>query len=141
MNEVKFNTQICTTREQSERLLAMGLNPETADMHWHYTNSRSESLKWRLEPYRLTTRKNFFGKIDRLAILQRKRTDGTPMTGDEVWLMYNNKAVSSRIFRIEVKVDLHLSARIIYLLSGSNIDEFYSEDKLFRTKEELLKSL
>ena len=85
MNEVKFNTQICTTREQSQRLLELGLNPETADMHWHYTNSRSESLKWRLEPYRLTTRGNFFGKIDRLAILQRKRTDGTPMTGDEVF--------------------------------------------------------
>ena len=82
---MEFNTQICTTREQSERLLAMGLNPETADMHWHYTNSRSESLKWRLEPYRLTTRENFFGKIDRLAILQRKRADGTPMTGDEVF--------------------------------------------------------
>ena len=28
-----FNTQICTTREQSERLLAMGLKPETADMY------------------------------------------------------------------------------------------------------------
>lgn len=30
---MEFNTQICTTREQSERLLSMGLNPETADMH------------------------------------------------------------------------------------------------------------
>lgn len=29
---MEFNTQICTTREQSERLLAMGLKPETADM-------------------------------------------------------------------------------------------------------------
>ena len=27
-----FNSQICTTREQSERLLALGLNKETADM-------------------------------------------------------------------------------------------------------------
>ena len=61
--------------------------------------------------------------------------------GDDVWLLYNNKAVSSRIFRIEVKVDLHLSARIKYYLSGSDIAEFYSEDKLFPTKEELLKSL
>ena len=26
-----FNSQICTTREQSERLLALGLNKETAD--------------------------------------------------------------------------------------------------------------
>lgn len=29
---MKFNSQICTTKEQSERLLALGLNTETADM-------------------------------------------------------------------------------------------------------------
>ena len=34
--ETKFNSQICTTREQSERLLALGLKKETADMHWAY---------------------------------------------------------------------------------------------------------
>ena len=33
-----FNSQICTTREQSERLLALGLKKETADMH-HYRYS------------------------------------------------------------------------------------------------------
>ena len=32
--ETKFNSQICTTREQSERLLALGLKKETADMVW-----------------------------------------------------------------------------------------------------------
>lgn len=32
MSEMKFNSQICTSREQSERLLALGLKPETADM-------------------------------------------------------------------------------------------------------------
>lgn len=32
---MKFNSQICTTREQSERLLTLGLKKETADMH-HY---------------------------------------------------------------------------------------------------------
>lgn len=31
MNE-KFNSQICTTKEQSQRLLDLGLKPETADM-------------------------------------------------------------------------------------------------------------
>lgn len=30
--ETKFDSQICTTREQSERLLALGLKKETADM-------------------------------------------------------------------------------------------------------------
>ena len=33
-----FNSQICTTREQSELLLALGLKKETADMH-HYRYS------------------------------------------------------------------------------------------------------
>ena len=34
--ETKFNfkSQICSTREQSERLLALGLKKETADMRW-----------------------------------------------------------------------------------------------------------
>ena len=30
-----INSQICTTREQSERLLALGLKKETADMTIH----------------------------------------------------------------------------------------------------------
>lgn len=29
---MKFNSQICTTKEQSERLIALGLKKETADM-------------------------------------------------------------------------------------------------------------
>ena len=32
---MKFNSQICTSRSQSERLLALGLKRETSDMH-HY---------------------------------------------------------------------------------------------------------
>ena len=36
MNE-KFNSQVCTTKEQSQRLLDLGLKPETADMV--YTNA------------------------------------------------------------------------------------------------------
>ena len=35
---MKFNSQICTTREQSERLLALGLKKETADMTIHIKN-------------------------------------------------------------------------------------------------------
>lgn len=34
----KFNSQICTSIEQSQRLLELGLNPETADcQHFAYT--------------------------------------------------------------------------------------------------------
>ena len=31
---MNFKSQICTTKEQSERLLALGLRKETADMGW-----------------------------------------------------------------------------------------------------------
>lgn len=31
---MNFNSQICTTEEQSERLLALGLKKETADMYY-----------------------------------------------------------------------------------------------------------
>ena len=38
MSELKFNSQICTTKEQSQRLLDLGLKPETADcFHWNYS--------------------------------------------------------------------------------------------------------
>ena len=33
--ETKFNSQICTSREQSERLLKLGLKKETADMMYY----------------------------------------------------------------------------------------------------------
>lgn len=34
MKNLIFNTQICTTIEQSKRLLELGLKPETSDMHY-----------------------------------------------------------------------------------------------------------
>lgn len=33
---MKFNSQICTTKEQSERLLALGLKKGTADCCWSF---------------------------------------------------------------------------------------------------------
>ena len=48
--ETKFNfySQICTTREQSERLLALGLKKETADMFWTEVWKYNEETS---EPY------------------------------------------------------------------------------------------
>lgn len=34
---MEFNSQICTSREQSKRLLALGLKAETADCCWIYS--------------------------------------------------------------------------------------------------------
>ena len=39
---MNFKSQICTTKEQSERLLALGLKKETADMKYPY----GEEIYW-----------------------------------------------------------------------------------------------
>ena len=45
---MKFNSQICTSRSQSERLLALGLKKETADMlHYQYTDGG----RWNIEAH------------------------------------------------------------------------------------------
>ena len=46
--EMKFNSQICTTREQSERLLALGLKKETADMHYSTDHRGNVRQLWLL---------------------------------------------------------------------------------------------
>lgn len=78
-----MTTQICTTVEQSERLLEAGVNPQTADMTYHHKNSRVPALEWELRcmPPVLRTSMN----IDRLVSPRYKNINGTPMTGEEVF--------------------------------------------------------
>ena len=44
----EFNSQICTTREQSERLLELGLKKETADMHYSTDHRGNVRQLWLL---------------------------------------------------------------------------------------------
>lgn len=84
---MKFKSQICTTREQSKRLLALGLKPGTADMVYHYTKSRVPALEWELQTKPPTLRGKFWTP-ERIAKLKSpflKHQDGTPMTGEQVF--------------------------------------------------------
>lgn len=49
---MNFTSQICTTKEQSEKLLALGLKKETADCIWCEvrTLSKDNPIQWRLLP-------------------------------------------------------------------------------------------
>ena len=46
---MNFNSQICTTREQSERLLSLGLKKETADMSWGTITLNGEPITFSSE--------------------------------------------------------------------------------------------
>ena len=50
MVEYNFKSQICTTREQSERLIALGLKKETADMVWLDHAMTEEYEDWQARP-------------------------------------------------------------------------------------------
>ena len=47
-NKFNFNSQVCTSKEQSERLLALGLKKETADMVHYFSCSLAED--WTIVP-------------------------------------------------------------------------------------------
>lgn len=80
---MEFKSQICTTREQSEKLLALGLKKETADMVYHYQNSRSEAMRWELRPHPPTLRHTTHLNVDKLNVFKHKKPDGSIMTGQE----------------------------------------------------------
>ena len=46
MKNFEFKSQICTSRSQSERLLALGLKKETADMCWESTTLNGELITY-----------------------------------------------------------------------------------------------
>lgn len=43
---MEFKSQICTTKVQAERLLALGLKKETADMHYYHTVDFEDNEAW-----------------------------------------------------------------------------------------------
>lgn len=84
---MNFKSQICTTREQSERLLALGMKAETADMVYHFTKSKVEWWQWELQPNTPTLRGEYWTpqRIAKLASPFHKHADGSRMTGEEVF--------------------------------------------------------
>lgn len=45
-----FNSQVCTTKEQSERLLTIGLKKETADMFYAAIHNGTKVVGYRISP-------------------------------------------------------------------------------------------
>lgn len=83
MKKIEFKSQICTTQEQSQKLLDMGLKPETADMVYHFTGSKVEAMQWELQANPPTLRGEFWTK-ERIARLVRGGESGEEVF-DRIW--------------------------------------------------------
>ena len=78
-----FTSQICTSKEQSERLLALGLNPDTADMGlvgdipiilntlWKNADPIFETPAWSLHRLLYLIPNEYFTDVDFQDIMQR----------------------------------------------------------------------
>ena len=58
-----FTSQICTTKEQSERLMALGLKVETADMSILTNQIDCDGIRYSLTPYNEVIWPKVFGAI------------------------------------------------------------------------------
>lgn len=65
--------------------------------------------------------------------------------GDEVWMMYENRAVTAHIISMKVTVEELMFGTIIenicYRIKNQHFDREISESHIYASKEELLKSL
>lgn len=65
--------------------------------------------------------------------------------GDEVWLMYENRAITARIIEMDVEIRVNImsdaSVNCYYKIKCPLFTRKIHESLIFLTKEELLKSL
>ena len=89
--ETKFNfkSQICTSREQSERLIALGLKKETADMTWEFSHTKNGEPQYdcRAESsWDSETFARYVEHCEKMGYFEYwKHEDGSQMTPEEVY--------------------------------------------------------
>ena len=86
---MKFNSQICTTREQSERLLSLGLKKETADMTWEFSHTKNGEPQYDCiaeSSWDSETFARYVEHCEKIGYFEHwKHEDGSQMTPEEVY--------------------------------------------------------
>lgn len=119
----EFNSQICTSVEQSKHLLELGLNPETSDMCW-FNNmqkpfcapyklfvDRAQDLKWVIFPA---------WSLHRLIEMCNKTQFGMTIS------IYNNEVtVDGDLFEVSDDAYDNLISVIEWLIKGDHFKKEY----------------
>lgn len=107
---MKFNTQVCTTREQSERLLALGLKKVTADCRWVglVKDAKGNDIPTKKQAWFIQTRED-----ERAMVCGFMRYDFIP-----AWSLHRLIAMMPKCYKKEFY--LHISgSEVRYLLNGN----------------------
>lgn len=137
MENFEFESQICTTKEQSERLLKLGLKKETADMVYHYQKSRIEAMQWELRAHPPVLRSNCHFNIERLNALKQKNSDGVVMSGEEYFDVLWGKDVPAWSLHRLIEMSAIKDGLIIMNVAMPIELNFY--DEVVNTIENLIK--
>ena len=131
---MKFNSQICTTREQSERLIALGLKKETADMTWEFSHTkngipqydcRAES-SWDSETFA-----RYVEHCEKIGYFEHwKHEDGSRMTPEEVYAEI-----------MEPHIPAWSLGRLIEITLNETWNEVAFENKCYNPYEQMIKGI
>ena len=92
-----FNSQVCTSRSQSERLLALGLKKETADMTWHFSYMMKGEPQYDLlaeSTWDEDTIQRYVENGVKMTLFDHwKHSDGTQMTPLEIYAEITKKDI------------------------------------------------
>ena len=118
--ETKFKSQICTTREQSERLLALGLKKETADMFYDYCKDRI-GYTWYLVPKPATLG-------DKRSIPAWSLHRLIEMIDDECVIHLSNFSISGKVFTISNNLYDNICNCIEWLIKKGYFNKEYLKE-------------
>lgn len=114
---LKNKTMVCTSIEQSNRLVELGINPETADMGWFKAYSlREEIYKPYIKGYKLENHKS---DIPAWSIHKLIEIISIDVTFKNEFIIINN---NTKIFNSSTNVYDNLIDVIEYLINDNKIN-------------------
>ena len=119
MSEFNFKSQICTSREQSERLLALGLKKETADMCYKVTTHdfKGNEINEKDRHYTLCC---WYDESSLVCGLERKETI-------PAWSLHRLLCMIPNILRAEKPFENSFSSLMNIVISTLGIAYYYED--------------
>ena len=121
---MKFNSQICTTVEQSQRLLSLGLKKETADMTWEFSHTKNGIPQYDCQAessWDSETFARYVEHCEKIGYFKNwKHEDGSQMTPEEVYVEIMEPHIPAW--------SLHRLMCLVFNSGGTHVELFEDDD-------------
>lgn len=125
---MEFNSQICTTKEQSERLMTLGLKAETADMSILTNRIDCDGIRYSLTPYKEMIYPKVFGAIPAWSLHRLIEMCNNTQVGMTIGIYYDEVSVDGDLFEVYDNTYDNLISIIEWLIELDNFNKEYLEE-------------